>query len=186
MTMTIPTLPTFTAGYVVQPADMNDLAYACTFLLTKPICRVHDQAGTQSVTTSATSVSFNTADINTDGMWSSGTPTELIVQTPGFYKVSYSIDAVAASSASTIGTSVQVITGANNPLGAGVSMTPCWIGYGAALTASSLRVVCHGAGLIPWYMYAGDYAETRMIAYATGMTLNTTIPSTMYMELVST
>ena len=185
MSMTIPTIPTMPAGYVVQAADMNNLAYGATFLLTKPIVRVRDAAGSQAVTVTFTSVAFNTKDFDTDGMWSSGSNTLLTIQTPGFYKVSYAVDALAASTSVPMNTIVQVVTGANNPAGTGVSMPFCWGGASAGGVASSLRGMAHASGIIPWYMYAGDTAAIQVNASATGMTLSTSIPSFFTLELVS-
>lgn len=185
MTMTIPTIPTLSAGYVVTAADMNNLSACATFMLNKPIASVHDGLGTQTITTSASSVAFNTKDFDTDGMWSSGANTQFTVQTPGFYKIAYSVATVGSSTAYTLGTSVVVTTGANNPLGAGISQLPIWQGYGSALTASSLRVVARNTGIIPYYMFIGDYVQVKAVAVST-MTLSTYIPSFMCLEYVST
>jgi hypothetical protein len=185
MTMTIPTIPTLPAGYIVTATDMNNLSAGATFLLNKPLTRVHDAAGTQAVTATAAAIAFNTVDMDTDTMWSSGSNTKLTVQTPGFYKISYLADALGASSSAPMNTYVQVITGANNPLGSGVSMPFCWGGYGSAGVALSNRVCAHASGIIPWYMYIGDTTSIMVKASATGMTLNTSFDSYCCMELVS-
>lgn len=186
MTMVIPTIPTLAAGYVVQATDMNDLAYGATFLLTKPIAHVHDAAGTQAVTTSAAAVAFATKDFDTDGMWSSGANTLLTVQTPGFYKVSYAVDALGASSGIPMTSYVQVTTGAGNPQGSGVSMPEIWAGYSNGGISASFRGMLHSSGIIPWYMYAGDSAKIMISASSTGMTLSTTGGVSFFsLELVS-
>ncbi len=118
-------------------------------------------------------------------MWSSGSNTVLTVQTPGFYKISYMIDALGGSSAIPMSSIVLVITGANNPLGAGVSMPYCWGGYGSGGVAASYRVCTHSSGILPWYMYAGDTTSVYIKASSTGMTLSTSFSSFMCLELVS-
>jgi hypothetical protein len=185
MTMTIPTIPTMPAGYVVTASDMNNLAYGATFLLTKPIARVHDGAGTLALTATSQLIPFNTMDIDTDGMWSSGANTKLTIQTPGFYKVSYMVDALGSSGSSPLNSYVQVTTGPNNPLGTGVGQPIQWGGYGSAGVALSFRVCAHASGVIPFYMYAGDTVAIEAHSSTTGMTLSTSFPSYHCLELVS-
>lgn len=162
MTMTLPTIPTLEAGYVVQATDMNNLAYACTFLLTKPIARIYDGAGGQSISTSfasPTTIAFGSVSFDTDGM-SGVTSNALVVATPGFYKVTYTINAWQSSgNCVSLQSAAFVITGSNNPAGAGVS-TPTWPGYGAGGMAGN-RICARGSGVIPWYMYAGDYVQVE-------------------------
>jgi hypothetical protein len=184
MTMTIPTLPVMPAGYVVQASDMNDLAYAATFLLTKPLCHV-TATGTQSVTTSFVAIAYSIADINTDGMWSSGNTSLLTIQTPGFYKVTYSVDCVGTSTAYTTQTVVQCVTGANNPLGGGVSLLQCLPGYGTGGVSASVRTASHAEGIIPYYLYELDTVAVQVKAVTAGMTLSTYVPCTMALEFVS-
>lgn len=187
MAMTIPTIPPMAAGYVVQASDMNNLAYGATFLLTKPIARVRDGAGSFAIPSpSFGSVPFNVKDFDTDGMWSSGSNTRLTVQTPGFYKVSYAVDALAGSGAALpMNTYVQVTTGANNPQGAGVAMPFIWSGYASGGLSVSGRAMPHASGILPWYMYALDYAQIQVVASSSGMTTSTSVPSFFAMELVS-
>src|SRR5216684_6734082 len=96
MTMTIPTVPYMPAGYVVQPSDMNALAACATFLLTKPVARIHDVTGSQAMDGSAdipaVVINFTTVDIDTDGMWAAIHPERLTIQTQGFYKVRYGVN----------------------------------------------------------------------------------------------
>ena len=186
MTMVIPTIPTMPAGYVATAADLNNLSAGATFLLNKPIARVHDGAGTFAIPTSLTAVPFNTKDFDPDGMWSSGANTILTVQTPGFYKISYAVDATTVSGAAIpMNTLVQVVTGANNPAGTGVNQPFCWGGYSSGGVASLGKGVCHASGIIPFYMYIGDNVQIQVKASSTGMTTNTGPASFMAMELVS-
>lgn len=184
MTMTIPTIPVMPAGYVATAADMNALAYGVQFMLTKPIVRARDNVGTQAVGTATTTVSWGTTDFDTDGMYSGGTPTRLTIQTPGFYKITYMISAAIAGTTLPMNASAHVVTGANNPVGAGVD-TEMWAGYGSGGVTGN-RVTARSCGVIPWYMYAADYVWVGCFASSTGMTLSTTsFPSYLCLELVS-
>jgi hypothetical protein len=186
MTMTIPTVPVMPAGYIATAADMNNLAYAAQFLLTKPITRVVDTAGSQAVTTAFVQVTFSSASFDTDGMWNSGTPTRLTVQTPGFYKIDYCIQAAVASGTSiNMNTQATVVTGANNPAGAGIA-TIVYAGYGSGSAAGGLRAAGHSSGVLPFYMYALDYVTVSVVAQLTGSTLSASaFPSYMLLEFVS-
>lgn len=186
MTMTIPTIPAMPAGYIATAADMNALAYAVQFLLTKPIARAVDTAGSQAVTTGDTAVTFGAASFDTDGMWSAGQPTRLTVATAGFYKISYCVQASVASGVTiNCNTHATVTTGANNPAGAGVA-TQVYGGYGGGSAAGGLRVGPHASGVLPFYMYALDYVTVSVVAAAAGLTLSiSAFPSFMTMEYVS-
>jgi hypothetical protein len=153
MTMTIPTIPSLPAGYIVTPADLNNLAYCCTFLYTKPIARIRDAAGGQSISTSAISVNFATKDIDTDGMWSSSAPTKLTIQTPGWYKLRYAV-AVTTGTTNRVNAQVKSTTGANNPQGSGVVSAAYWGAYTYA--ASGNTEYAGASGVWPFYLYAGD------------------------------
>ena len=154
MTMTLPTLPSLPAGYVVQAADLNNLAYCCTFLLTKPIVRVVDSAGGQPLGT-ATLISWATASYNTDSMWFSGSTSRLTVQTSGWYKIRYNI--VATGSTNAYNTYVTSTTGSNNPAGAGVVSGNHWAAYSNPL--SSTGGGAGASGIWPLYLYQGDYIQ---------------------------
>jgi hypothetical protein len=160
MTMTIPTIPSMPAGYVATSTDMNNLAYCCTFLSTKPISRVRDAAGGQALSTTGSPViiNFATKDIDTDGMWSSGTPNRLTIATPGWYKFRY---AIATGTGTTLRVCGQTIstTGANNPAGSGVVSSPYWGSY--SYSASGNTAYARAAGIWPFYLYAGDYLQVQ-------------------------
>jgi hypothetical protein len=164
MTMTIPTLPNMPAGYVAQAADMNDLSAACTFLLHKPIARVQDTLGGQSITTSAGTINFNTNPIDTDGMWASATPGRLTVQTPGYYKISYGV--VVGTSTAVVNTYCLQTFGSNNPGGAGNTSGNYWEGY--CVPFNTPTGIAAASGLWPFYLYAGDYIQIFAFASAGG------------------
>lgn len=184
MTMILPTIPTsLPAGYVVTATDLNNLANACTFLMNKPLAHVHDSLGTQTIGTGATAVQFNVKDLDNDGMYSSGNNTRLTVQTPGFYESEYFIDCYGAGGSVWISTYLQITTGANNPLGSGITQS-CWAGHGSAGVASSYRSGARGGGLLPLYMYMWDYVELYALV-STAAPTSTAPVSFLSMEFVS-
>jgi hypothetical protein len=145
------------AGYIVTADDMNKLAYACTFLLTKPIAHVTDSAGSQTLSATAAAIEFAQMDIDTDGMWDSGHTTRLTVQTAGWYKVRYCIFATDSSSTSLNGY-VQSTTGTNNPSGFDNTLI-AWPSYCELASGGGAGGGARGGGLWPAYMYEGDYFE---------------------------
>ena len=166
MTMTLPTLPALPAGYVATAADMNNLAYCATFALTKPITLAYDSAGSQSLST-ATVMSWGAVKYDTDGMWSSGTPNRLTVQTSGWYKIRYNVVSTIASTGGG-NTYCTSTTGSNNPAGSGVTSSQCWPGYSDVFTTSGGGA--GASGIWPFYLYQGDYVQV----FWTGSTVTTT------------
>lgn len=177
MTMVIPTLPSLPAGSVATATQMNQLSTACTFLLTKPIVRVHDAAGSLAITGSATAVPFNTSDFDTDGMWSSGSNTILTVQTPGWYKVAYGISFAGATNP--VNTYIAGTTGPNNPGGSGNSIGHFWAGYSNGIVASP-GGACGGSGVFPFYLYAGDKIQVNILSNTTGDTLSVSVSDSFF------
>jgi hypothetical protein len=157
MTMTLPTLPDLPAGYIVTADDMNNLADACTFLLTKPIAHVTDSAGSQTISGTAAAIDFAQADIDTDGMWDSGYTSQLTVQTAGWYKVRYCVFATG-SSATSLNAYIRSTTGVNNPSGFDNTLI-AWPSYCELASGGGAGGGCRGGGLWPVYMYEGDYFE---------------------------
>ena len=176
MTMTIPTIPSLPAGHVVTLAEMQELAYAATFLLTKPIVLIEQVASGQAITTSFASLNNFTAGgliYDTDGMWNSATPSRLTVQTPGWYKVRYAVN--VGTNGGTFNTAIRSTTGSNNPLGAGVQSGMYWGAY-SVQTATTIPVYCGSQGVWPQYLYAGDYLQILMKAAASGSSTGLTAP----------
>lgn len=93
-----PVLPTFLDGALVHQGDLNALSANLRFLQAyalgdiptgKPLTLLR-QTTTQSFTTGvATVINWDTADKNTDGAWSAGTPNAVFVQTAGYYRITY-------------------------------------------------------------------------------------------------
>lgn len=183
MTLVIPALPSLPAGHVVTVAEMNQLSAACTFLLTKPVARVHDGAGAQAIGTGATTVSFNTKDIDTDGMWSAGTTNRLTVQTPGWYKVHYGLSVLGVNG--TFNTGLKSTTGSNNPLGAGVVSALQWPGY--TVGSATVTTAAGASGVWPFFLYIGDFIQLTAFGNAAGGSTDIGVaPSFLDMEFVST
>lgn len=168
--MTIPTIPTLPAGYVVQLADLQNLAYAATFALTKPMAAIIDSTGGQAITTTYNQVQFTGTTFDYDGMWNSGNPKRLTIQTPGWYKVRYGIN--IGTVGGVYNTAVASTTGSNNPLGSGVTSAKYWCGYCDNVAAQVGWA--SAAGDWPFYLYAGDYVQVYVQAAAAGSSTGTT------------
>jgi len=175
-TLPLPTLP---AGSIATAAQLNELAAAANFLLNKPIARVHDGAGSQSiaVTPSNTVIKFANRDIDNvaPGMWSSSATDRLTIQTAGWHKVRYGVSTNATKS---VNTYVQQVCGSNNPLGAGSTVGPYWPGY-------TVQGYAGASGVWPAYLYAGDYLQVHAFADSGGALTEAAIsPSFFSLEWV--
>jgi hypothetical protein len=175
----IPSLTPVPAGYVVQAADLNNMAYACTFLMSKPIARVHTATGGQSIVAAGnTAITFDTADFDTDGMWNASTPTQLTIQTPGYYHVRFGCNCASGiSNAWALAT-----TGANNPAGQGITN----IYYDGYVIAVSSMGASGAGGVIPQYLYALDFIQIFCRASTTSTVFGGTIGPYFSLEYVST
>jgi hypothetical protein len=186
--MTIPTIPALPAGYVVQLADLQNLAAAATFALGKPMSSVIDNTGAQAIGVTFGVVTFTTVVFDLDGMWAAGNPTRLTVQTPGWYKVRYGVN--VGSVGGVYNTAVESTTGPNNPQGSGIASAKYWAGY--SNTVSGQVGVAAASGDWPFFLYQGDYLSVFVGAVATGSSTGTSVPagfsqggSYFSMELVS-
>lgn len=167
--MVIPTIPYLPAGYVVQLADLQNLAAAATFALSKPAVYAVDNTGGQAITTSFLAIGFTATFINSDTMWISGSPKRFTVQTPGWYKISYAVN--VGSTGGVFNSAVRATTGANNPQGSGVNSNYYW---GACTDVSSGSVGYAGAsGDWPLYLYQGDFLQVFIQAAASGASTGT-------------
>jgi hypothetical protein len=180
MTMTLPALTALSVGQVVQAADLTAMTYACTFLMTKPIARVHQSASGQTLAASgsaATAVTWNTADFDTDSMWGGSGTSSLFARTPGFYKVRYTVN----TNNITGNGWVRVTTGANNPQGAGVTVDyiPSYV-FG--FTNNS---ICGASGVIPLYMYVNDFVAVYFQGNIASTVEVAPVPPSLSMEWLS-
>ena len=187
--MTIPTIPNLPAGYVVQLADLQNLAAAATFALAKPMTMVIDNTGGAAITTSFAAVGFTTVVFDTDSMWNAGSVKRLTVQTPGWYKVRYGVN--MGTNGGVYNTAVGSTTGSNNPSGSGVLSAKYWAGYCDEAAASVGWATASGDW--PFYLYQGDFLQVFVEAAATGSSTGITAPnaagnggSYFGLELVST
>jgi hypothetical protein len=170
--MVIPAIPSLPAGYVVQLSDLQNLSYAATFVLTKPMTKIIDNTGGQAITTSFLAVNFTTAVFDLDGMWLGGFPQRLTIQTPGWYKLSYGVN--MGTNGGVYNTAVGSTTGANNPQGAGVASAKYWAGVCDEL--SGVIGWATASGDWPFYLYQGDYLRVFVQAASTGSSTGTTAP----------
>lgn len=168
---TVPSLPTDSsgkiigAGHVVKAADMNAIEDCVTFLYNKPICRIHATSN-QTVSTLSfpgTILNFDVADFDPDGMFNLSNPGRLTIQTPGWYRMMYSVNGGTTGTA-VIDTSIIGTTGPNNPegsgfpIGGGSSITTenaFWAGY----TVNDAPGCAGGGGIFPFFLYQGDYVQ---------------------------
>lgn len=163
--MQIPSVPKLPAGYVVQLSDLQELAGAADFLLGKPLTRVIDETGGQTISTTPTTIQYTNIIYDTDNMYSSSQKARLTIQTPGWYKVRYNVN--CGTTGGTYITWVFVTTGPNNPLGAGVTLNPSWGGY-SDVQGTSSPGWAGASGIIPNYLYSGDFVGVRVKAAASG------------------
>lgn len=155
MTLAIPTVPRLPAGYIVQQADLNNIAQAVTFLTTKPIARVQSNALGTAISTSRIDIPWDTMLFDTDGMWNAGNPTRLTVNTPGWFKVRYAVSCTSTSTVTNFG--VQSVSGASNPGGPGNVSAVYWGSDSVGATGGDHPA--GGGGVWPFYLWAGDYLK---------------------------
>ena len=182
MALTIPVIPGMPAGHIATSSDMNQLAAAATFLLGKPIAHVHD--GTGSYAIASPMACWDTKDIDTDGMWSAGSPNRLTIQTPGWYKLRAAITSNGAGAGMEF--FMRSTTGSNNPLGSGVNSTPNW--EAATFTSSASPFTSfHVSGIWPYYLYQADFLQVMgVINTGSGTTFITGVPASFFsLEWVS-
>lgn len=173
--VTVPSLPSLGAGALVSSAQLSQIASVADFLCQgKPLAMTRAST-TQSLTAgSRTTITFGTKVFDNDGMFNSGQTTRLTVQTNGWYNISYSIP-ISGSGQTTTDGGAFITTGSNNPSGSGV-VEACWGGMNGNINPGTTYHTVHAIGVIPFYMYAGDWATIQIDA-PTGST-NVTDAST--------
>lgn len=174
----IPALTPVPAGYVVQAADLNNMSYACTFLMNKPIARVHVATAGQSLATAGnTTIIFDTKDFDTDGLWNASSPTQLTIQTPGYYHVRFGVNAEPG----VLNSWCLVTTGANNPAGQGLTN----IYYDGYTIPVSNIGACGAGGVIPQYLFPLDIVQVQARVSATSTVFGGTTGPFFSLEYVS-
>ena len=151
---TIPTVPTFPAGYVAQGAQLAELCTAISWLMSgKPLTRL-TQGTAQSFTSgTAAAVTWDTKIVDRDSGWSSSHTTRYTAQTPGYYQLAAGVSFASNTTGARLAY-FQVTTGSNNPAGPGVTTAFCRPSVpGAGLTTGVTL-----ESLTP-YLYDLDYVE---------------------------
>ncbi|GAC1535129.1 MAG: hypothetical protein NVS3B1_29590 [Marmoricola sp.] len=92
MALSVPAQRTWAAAYKVTAADMNaNVRDAVNFLLNTPFAQVYQNSSQSIPNATYTAVTFDTAEFNNDGAWTSGSNTRWTCQTGGTYRVSAQI-----------------------------------------------------------------------------------------------
>jgi hypothetical protein len=149
-------------------------------MLNKPIALITDTAGGQAIGTTyppTTDVTFATTNFDTDSMHPAP-GVGLVVRTPGFYKVWYTASSTSAGNALMAG--VWFTTGFNNPNGVNQSLGPFWGSYSKA--GSSVGTRCSAAGMVPLFMYNGDWVHLRLYADGGTMVTDSVVPTRLGLE----
>jgi len=164
---TIPALNAIPAGNMVQPADMNSMSLVAAFLLNKPIARIQDFVGSQTIDAEGQYVTFSQATMDTDDMWSPNLDkARLTINTPGFYKLRYGI----VNNGISFNAWVSGTGGPNNPQPGNVVAE--WGCFGEDFAGGTMGAG-GASGLWPFYLYQGDYL--RIFAQNQGASMQTAI-----------
>lgn len=178
--MNLPDIPALDAGHVATADEMNALAYACTFGLTKPVAQVVASTA-RAIGTSPGAVQFDSANFDYDGMWSATTPARLTISTPGWYKARYSI---VTGNTQAYNTFITSTTGSGNPQGPGINSPELIPGYAVGISALPATGISASRPW-PYYLYSGDYLQVWVFASAANSTAVTPCGSTFSLEYVS-
>jgi hypothetical protein len=168
--VTVPTVPTFTAGSVPTAATLNQLGYAVSFALAPPKAILQQvnaapfSGGQAIAATTAAAIGWNSAIVNSDTGWASGNNTRYTAQTPGYYWFEAVWQSTAELTAGYRGAYFRITTGVNNPGGAGLLTS-----FGSSrppnvTAASGLNYTGTGAAMLSPFLYLLDYVE--LIAYS--------------------
>jgi hypothetical protein len=180
--LTIPVIPAMPAGSIATSQQLNDLVGCCEFLYQKPMTKVIDETGGTEIQEVGNFgyVSYSTALYDVDGQWSPTAPTVLTIQTPGWYKVRYSVTFTDGDSGG-MSAAVRSLSGPNSPQGSGVVSLSYW--GSSCLCESGMVNAIGSSGLWPFYLYTGD--QLRVLVYSS-QTGNTTLGSAQYGSFFST
>lgn len=161
------------AGTIAASADMNANANTALFNIRPPMIIANASASSGQSFTAGTAAPINWATLerDTDGFWSPTALSRLTVQTPGFYKIRWSIPYNAAGS--NLGVYAQVTTYTNNPLGSGLTYA-CWFSWCGAQTG--VNPANSGGGIIPVELWPGDYVQLYGTMGAASTLLTSTTP----------
>lgn len=157
---TLPTIPVEPAGVIASSSDHNAWASACTFLLgsgagTNPMFFLTANAA-QALGTSFAAINWSSAGAifkDNDGGYSSSTAGRYTVQTAGYWTIDWTV--TCASGSSKLEACAQVVTTASNPYNPSVTVQ---FQHSHTDTTTDRGAVTSG-GLVPIYLYPGDYFQ---------------------------
>lgn len=134
---TVPAEITFTAGSILTAAQLNtNLRDAINFLINAPVCQCRQTVGQSIANTTAQSITFDTEDVDNDGMHSTVTNTDRLT----------------------------AVTAGRYTLGGGVSYPANGTGSREADWFVNATVVNGGGASIPATAAAVQYVATRAIS----------------------
>lgn len=130
-----PAIPSFVDGSVVHQADLNALASNLTNLFnenqggfrTQRDCVITTRTTLQTINNSTdTLISFSSASVNTNNMWTASQPTQITIQTAGIYWIFGQVRwPVIAGSTQAMGMSGSILVNGTSYLANGVAAQLC-------------------------------------------------------------
>lgn len=159
---TVPSTFTFSAGSVLTAAELNTyLSNAVSFFLSVPTCELRQTIAQSIANSSATTILFDTEDVDTDGMHSTTTNTSRVTaQTAGRYQVSGGVG--FAANATGLRETYWAVNGSTNN-GSDVE-TPSIAAVTLAIPARTKTI----------FLNVNDYVELGCVQ-ASGGALNTAV-----------
>lgn len=171
MTATVPVIPDMPAGTVATEAEMNAVGTACVFLTgfgagDRPFWNVRRaSAGTQNASTDAV-VPWDTAVSDSDGVWSSATPGQVTIQTPGYYHADWCIATLGGIATQELTAYLRVTTSAANPENPSAVFDAQFCGVYSVVTYG--YVIPSGGGVLPIRLYPGDALALHLVTDSAG------------------
>lgn len=180
-----PTVPMQHAGEVAASSDLNAMATAAAFLLQgKP--KTIAIGTTSQAFTGAFFITWASAVVDDDGMFTSVGGEFLTVQRVGIYAAYYTC--VFTNATSWAQPFLYMQAGANNPIAA--SGTQIWSGTTAWNSLQSMPsgtyATIDGGGLIPVTLYPGDGIGVAVDVGAAGATGGATTPTVLTVRWAGT
>ena len=185
-----PTIPSFTDGMLVHAVDLNALAANLTnlynynnagFTTQKP-CVIATQTSSQPIAnTTDVLVSFQTAAVNTDNMWTASAPTQLTIQHAGIYLIVGSVHypILGGATTSTVGTANIWING-TSPTNAviGANQPAVTAGAGIVPTCVTLQNLAAGATVYLDAFHTFGSTQNLVVGYGSYLAAMFLTPST--------
>lgn len=154
-----PVIPSFTDGVVVHQADLNALSSNLTnlynygnagFTTQKPCVIVQQTSGQSIPNTTDTLVTFNSALVNTDNMWTASVPTTITIQHAGIYWIFAQArwGAFGGATLGTVGSPSILVNGTNPAVNAVAQNVLPFVSGGAGATSQAGVLVNLAAGAV--------------------------------------